>query len=132
VGPFIHHLDSKGCPILVEEIDRRRVLLYLPESVQGEIHRMAEYGEVYEFVAAEEQCAARRMEGSDVFQCSEGPSLDLDKTFPVRHGHGCRGLHPDLVEVRGGVRGQVRGQVLQYHFFLSLSSTLLIVRLTVV
>ena len=87
MGSFIHHLNSEGWSVLVQEIDRRRILLYFPESVQGEIHGMAEHGEVNEFVAAEEQRAARRMAGSDAFQCIEGPQLDLNETFPLRHGH---------------------------------------------
>ena len=87
MGSFIHHPDRKGWPVLVQEIDRRCILLYLPESVQGEIHGMAEDGEVNEFVAAEEQRASRRMLPRDAPEGIQCSLLHVRKTFPVWHGH---------------------------------------------
>ena len=55
MGPFIHYLGRKGWSVLVQEIDRRCLLRYLPKSIERNAHGMAEYGEVCELVTAEDQ-----------------------------------------------------------------------------
>ena len=87
MGSFIHHLDRKSWAVLVQEIDRRRILLYLPKSIERKPHGMAENGEVYEFVAAEEQRAARRMFPRDAPEGIQCSLLHIRETFPVRHGY---------------------------------------------